>query len=126
MQKRDQVRARKVFDHIKPLENDPMGKLYGSLALAAPILIRTAGLLPAIAFYKAKNKPHHQKLLANLEAELKSLNILADDSTLHAHLLDCDLNRYIRLTREVLILCRWHKRYAQSVLKVEPGEDGNE
>ncbi len=121
MQTRDQLRAQKVYEHILLLQKEDSGKKYGSLVLSAPTLIRTAGLLQAVAFYKAKNDPHHRKFLENLQTELFELKVLQKGTDLHEHLMKCDLTEYMRLTHEVLGLCQWHKRFAQSVLKVEPG-----
>lgn len=122
---RDQIRAAMVFEHVRPLENKVIRKDYGSVANNAPTLIRTAGLLQALAFYEAKGKEHHVLLLQNLETELRELGILPGDAALRSFVMNCDLVAYMRLTQEVLALCQWHKRFAQSVLKVEPGEEGS-
>jgi CRISPR-associated protein Cmr5 len=106
------------------MENEPIRKNYGAIANNAPTLVRSAGLLQALAFYEAKGEEHHVRLLQNLETELRELGILPADATLRTFVMNCDLVTYMRLTQEVLALCQWHKRFAQSVLKVEPGEEG--
>lgn len=124
MQTRDQKRAAMVFARIQPLATEgKLGKKYGALALNAPTLIRTAGLAQAVAFYEAKNEPHHKRFLQHLEDELREIQVLPNGDGLRHHAVNCDLTTYMRLTRETLALCQWHKRFSQSVLKVEPGGD---
>jgi CRISPR-associated protein Cmr5 len=121
---RDQKRAELVFPNVKKLEGDKLAKKYGAIALSAATLIRTAGLIQAVAFFEAKGKAHHEKLMAHLREELESLGVLPTGQGLREFAASCDLLAYMRLTRETIALCQWHKRFAQSVLKVEPGEDG--
>jgi CRISPR-associated protein Cmr5 len=120
---RDQKRAELVFPKVRELEGGNLAKKYGAVALSAATLIRTAGLVQAIAFYEAKDKDHHKKLLEHLKAELNDLGVLPTGRGLREYAASCDLLTYMRLTRETIALCQWHKRFAQSVLKVEPGED---
>lgn len=121
----DQKRAAIVFKHVKDVERDTeVAKKYGSLALSAPTLIRTAGLVQALAFYEAKGKDHHLKLLDHWTQELKNLGILPkgkENLREYAASDSCGLVEYMRLTREVLALSQWHRRFAQSVLKAKTG-----
>lgn len=116
-----------VFKHVKAIEKDTkQAQKYGSLALAAPTLIRTAGLVQALAFYEAKGKEHHRTLLNNWTEELKDLGVMpGDEKNLleYAASDSCGLVEYMRLTRELLSLSQWHRRFAQSVLKAETGGD---
>jgi CRISPR-associated protein Cmr5 len=120
---RDQKRAELVFPKVQELEGENLAKTYGAVALSAATLIRTAGLVQAIAFYEAKGKDHHNIFLEHLKAELNDLGVLPAGQGLRQYAASCDLLAYMRLTRETIALCQWHKRFAQSVLKVEPGED---
>ncbi len=134
----DQRRSQLVFKHVMGVKEEEKdgGKAYGRVAVAAPTLIRRAGLMQALAFFEAKGassgeqddasesrKPfcalvHHwlEELLAleRLPSEVRSLRARAEV---------CELVDYMRLTREVLALAQWHRRFAQSVLKVEPSEE---
>jgi len=120
---RDQRRAGLVFENVRHVEGAPIHKKYGALCLSAATLVRTAGLVQALAFYKAKNEAHHQRLLDHLETELRDIGMLAGDSDLLNQVIQSDLVAYMRLTQETIALCQWHKRFAQSVLKAEPGEE---
>lgn len=124
----DQKRAGIVFKHVMEIkakkDDAELAEKYGSLALAAPTLIRTAGLVQALAFYEAKGKEHHLTLITNWTRELKYLDVILEDKN---NLLEyvasdsCGLVEYMRLSREVLALSQWHRRFAQSVLKAETG-----
>jgi len=128
---RDQKRAEIVFKHIQEIldlskteECQGIKQKYGSLVISAPTLIRTAGLMQTLAFYEAKNDEHHKILLKNLYNELKELKIIASDAKeLNNYIRsECGLIEYMRLTKEILSIFQWHRRFAQSVLKVKLGE----
>ncbi len=122
IQTRDQIRAQLVFEAIKAIEpNEALSQDYGTLALTAPTLIRTSGLVQTLAFYKAKGKEHHEQFINHLNQELKSINMLPENADLFDFVINCNLVEYMRLTYETLALCQWHKRFAQSVLKAETG-----
>ena len=121
-----QERAAIVFKHVKALERDTeQAQRYGSLALAAPTLIRTAGLVQALAFYEAKGKQkeYYTTLVNNWTEELKGRKIIPENTkNLREYAASsCSLVEYMRLTREVLALSQWHRRFAQSILKAEIG-----
>ena len=125
-----QERAAIVFKHVKALERDTeQAQRYGSLALAAPTLIRTAGLVQALAFYEAKGqqkqkaKEHYTTLVDNWTEELKARKIIPENTkNLREYAAcSCSLVEYMRLTREILALSQWHRRFAQSILKAETG-----
>lgn len=132
----DQRRSRYVFEHIAAIKGESYDLDYGRLALGAPTLIRRAGLMQALAFYEAKggvgcdagpDRPQKQQygvLLGHWLSELKDLErVPAGVDSLRSHAEGLDLVPYMLLTRELLALAQWHRRFAQSVLKVEPGDD---
>ena len=126
----NQERAAIVFKHVKALEGDTeQAQRYGSLALAAPTLIRSAGLVQALAFYEAKGnqkeKEYYTTLINNWTEELKGRKIIPEDTkNLREYAASsCSLVEYMRLTREILALSQWHRRFAQSILKAETGGD---
>lgn len=123
LQTRDQRRASLVYEHTRSIENAPFAKKYGSLVLASATMFRQCGLVQAIAFYEAKAEEHHKKFVDHLQHELTVLGSLSSGKGLRDHAMHCDLAAYMRLTREALALCQWHKRFAQSILKVQPGEE---
>jgi len=125
---REQLRAQIAYDAVKKLEGEDAAKDYGSMALRFPALLRSAGLVQALAFVHSRGNEGHKRFIHDFaEALLK----LGDKSYSHDTLFydtyfkeaqSAELPQYIRMTREALALADWFKRFAQSVLKAEPGE----
>lgn len=124
---REQRYARAVYHQIKPLIDKPEQerKAYGSLAHKLPVLIRASGLAQALAFVRARNKEGtpQQRLLADLEAVLRTNGVLAGSDDLVTRSREADFEEYMRLTEAALQALLWFKRFAQSELKVEPGTE---
>ncbi|MBI5962258.1 MAG: type III-B CRISPR module-associated protein Cmr5 [Chloroflexi bacterium] len=108
------------FAKHNPGDDNVERKLYGGLAYRLPILIRSAGLAQALAFAdaRAESQPSIKQLLEDL-----SQIVVEDHKTIF---LDKSRNsnnlEYIRLTRKSILALSWFKRFAQSILKVEPTE----
>lgn len=128
MQTRDQKLALAVYERVlaidteerkKPEKERTTYKPYGSMAHKLPILIRTAGLAQALAFVEARGKEPHKMLLKDLAAVVGNPNLVADSRKAH-------LGEYMRLTQHTLAALLWFKRYAQSVLGVQQGEEPEE
>jgi CRISPR-associated protein Cmr5 len=124
IQTRDQKYAVDAYNQVKAILND--GKLsndkYGSMAHKLPILIRTAGLAQAFAYVQARGKPEHKRLLNDLALTLnkQSREVLAEAA------MNAQLSEYIYLTQQALAALLWYKRFAQSVLDVQPGTKESE
>ncbi len=113
-----------------PDKDDPVRKAYGSLCHNFPPFVRTCGLCQAVAFSVDKasaadseNKDDQSRGMAHrllLEHVAKVLNIPSRDDLLD-HLLSANLEEYMLLTRQVLSSWVYFKRFARSILKVEPG-----
>ena len=98
--------------------NNGVDKEFVSLASGAPALIMSNGLMQTLAFYKAKGKSHHKKLL---EAVLRWLGRpggpLAgaqsfEDAMEKLHGSDPDL--YLRATEEALEVLKWIRQFAKA------------
>jgi CRISPR-associated protein Cmr5 len=87
------------------------------------VLIRTAGLAQALGFLDAKSSEEMNKRLLNDLADTlgKSRNQLLEESRGDAAQ---SLGDYLRLTQDALAALLWYKRFAQSVLDVDAGEQG--
>lgn len=103
-------------------------KKYGSMAHKLPALIRTAGLAQALQFIETRAKTDdapEKKLLTHLAQALGFKD--GDGMTAKERLLEKSriehLGGYMRLTQQSLAALLWYKRFAQSVLNVEAGED---
>jgi CRISPR-associated protein Cmr5 len=124
IQTRDQEYAVDAFNQVKTVKSLPKierGR-YGSMAHKLPILIRTAGLAQALAFVNARGKPEHKRLLNDLAHTLKQQN----RENLAETAMNAALSEYIYLTQQALAALLWYKRFAQSVLDVQPGTEESE
>ena len=126
MQTLQQDYAQKVYDKVesfgqKHAEDTPERKQYGSMAHKFPVLVRQAGLIQALVFVRTRNKKAHKLLLEDVS------QIVAGQSA-DEFIADCrkaELMEYMWLTRQTLNVLEWFKRFAQSVLDVDPGEQGD-
>ncbi|MBV8857229.1 MAG: type III-B CRISPR module-associated protein Cmr5 [Acidobacteria bacterium] len=128
----DQKFAVTSFEQIKAdvvsRGDGPYQKKYGSMAHKLPVLIRTAGLAQALQFVEARTKSDdapEKKLLTHLAQALGFTD--GDGMSARERLLEKSrtegLGAYMRLTQQSLAALLWYKRFAQSVLNVEAGED---
>ena len=109
----------RIQDVKKSYPDEKKQKEYGALALKLPVLVRQAGLIQALAFVAARQRdPHKQRILDDL-ARVIGLN--SGDKLLQ-RAREAHLSEYMLLTQQVLWALEWFKRFAQSELKVEPGE----
>ena len=92
-------------------------KQYGAAAHKLPVLIRTAGLAQALGFFEARGSEAAKRLLRDLGETLGRPSLFADSR-------GAELAAYIHLTRQALDALLWYKRFAQSVLQVEGGDEG--
>lgn len=151
MQTREQRFARAALYRVEQVveRRDPtFANLYGGLSHKIPVLILSSGLAQALSFMYARGpvqakgtKPsvpgatsaHHQLLmdlawvLAVAEGEFpadpaRTLPLPAPDALLRK-VQEASLTDYMRMTRLTVQALVWFKRYAQSVLEVEPGDD---
>lgn len=135
MQTRDQRLAFAIYERIlafaTPNLSSKRRKQYGSMAHKLPILIRTAGLSQALAFVEARHRekegkaPPQLKLLRDLEDVLRKEKML-EGANLFAVARQAEIGEYMRLTHHTMAALLWFKRYAQSVLGVQQGEDADE
>ncbi len=124
MQSREQEMAAAVYAKVAAYRDDTQKdseqrNKYGGTAQSLPVLVRTAGLVQALAFvHSRKGEPYHH-FLTDLAAVLGAPDaeaLLADSRT-------ANLAAYIYLTERTLLALKWFKRFAQSVLEVEATAD---
>lgn len=124
IQTRDQEYAIHAYNRVKTIKSlsKTARDYYGSMAHKLPILIRTAGLAQALAFVNARGKEEHKRLLNDLALTLdkQSREALVETA------MDAELSEYIYLTQQALAALLWYKRFAQSVLNVQPGDKGDD
>lgn len=113
-------------DVYKQIRDDVSGKdeayrdAYGSMAFKLPVLIRSAGLAQALAFVEARGRAEHNDLLDHLAKAVLN-DPSANGELLATRSRDADdLGEYVYLTHEVMAALVWYKRFAQSVLDVDP------
>jgi CRISPR-associated protein Cmr5 len=121
MKTMEQEFAEKVYQTIKAREGKPDVRQYGSVAHKLPILIRTAGLAEGLAFAESRGKAPINDLMDDL-AQVVSGQSRGD---LVSQSRTADMQDYIHLTRSTMLALKWFKRFAQSVLGVDPAEEGD-
>lgn len=123
MSTRDQKFAKIIYGQVKEIakRSQVEQNKYGSMAHKLPILIRTAGLVQALAFVEARTEDVQKELLSHIATTigLESREILLERSR------TTSLEAYMRLTQQVLASLLWYKRFAQSVLGVEAGDEAD-
>ncbi len=111
-----------AFGNQYPNKEQTERAQYGGMAHKLPILIRTAGLAEAVAFVESRGKAGHTALLEDLAQVVANKNMkdfAADSRTF-------EMQDYVYLTRRAMLALKWFKRFAQSVLEVEPTQDEGE
>jgi CRISPR-associated protein Cmr5 len=122
MQTRDQKLAAKIFKQVQDeVENKDFAKSYGATAHKLPVLVRAAGLAQALAFVDARGKKPQHLLLDHLAKTVCGANAKRDELLKRSR--EDELEKYLHLTQQVMDALLWYKRFAQSVLKVEPGTE---
>ena len=95
---------------------------YGGLCHTFPVLLRTCGLCQTLAFLQAKGKPHHQQIVKNAEELLLKEQLLRPGKSILDAVRLMPMVEYVMATRLLLQGWIFYKRFAESVLKVKPGE----
>ena len=125
MKTREQTYAAQAYRQVYEVlgEDKAYRDAYGSMAHRLPVLVHQAGLVQALAFVEARGKPEHKKLLDHLaEVVLDG----GTKETLLARSRNDDMMAYMHLTEKVLAALAWYKRFAQSILDVDPTAEGGE
>lgn len=119
---REQARGDRAFQHIQTLSKGEEAERYGQYAHKLPILIRQAGLAQALTFAHAKKAT---RLIEHLADQLHSAGLLESKGAeaLMSAARTADLMRYQRLSREVMACLSWYKRFVESVLGIDAGEE---
>jgi len=123
MQTIQQKYAQKIYGQVNDFAEANLGKdnvvrrEYGSMAHKLPVLVRQAGLIQALAYVDTRGKDSQKVLLEHLAQTLGfTRKILLEEAR------NASLPKYMLLTRQTLWALEWYKRFAQSILGVEPGE----
>jgi CRISPR-associated protein Cmr5 len=118
MQTLDQQYSATVYEQVLEIKKESEYKKYGVMAHKLPILIHTAGLAQALEFVHSRGEPIQKRLLEHLAITIGQ----HDTNTLLNTLRNGTLSEYMRLTRQVLAALLWYKRFAQSILEIDPTE----
>ncbi len=111
------------FDKAHSGKEDKARKEYGSMAHKLPVLVRQAGLVQALVFVatRGKGKDSQKEFLEHL-AQTMGAGSFGD---LLDQVRTAPLVEYMLLTRQTLWALEWYKRFAQSVLGIDPTEEGD-
>jgi CRISPR type III-B/RAMP module-associated protein Cmr5 len=132
---RQQRLMQTALDHVDEVKGKGEGvrSFYGGLCHRLPVLIRTCGLCAALAFVHSKSQDRsgdgrseaHRLLLEHCRAILKNHAGLGIGNGSGRELINTvqglDVRGYVLAQRVLLEALVFHKRFAESVLGVEPG-----
>lgn len=120
---RTQQIADLTFPLVSAVAQTQQRKKYRSAACEAGSLVRTSGLLAAVAHWLAKGskvaEAHWLILADHLRLTLQRLGLLSPSDTLDtlpAILRDCDNATYFTLTRQTLFVLTWLKRQSEVLI----------
>lgn len=114
---------------VKELPNPKVRDEFLSLVRSFPVLVKTAGLMQALAFLHSKAKYQQNGEQGDVNAHALLLNNLSQSviggpgeqpDGQNSLLLKCwtePLSEYMRLTRESLEALLWYKRFSEALLK---------
>ena len=125
---RTHVVATAAYECVSAHKDDTRKKEYRALAHSLPGMILQNGLAQATGFLLAKGKDEHRALLDDLNDVLRLAKASGaeDGPALHRLVIDADLARTMRLTRQSLQASGWIKRYAQGLLGEREQSDQDE
>jgi|SRR5579883_1795717 len=120
MQTRDQKYAVDVFEKVTKTKEHGKDfyQGYGAMAHKLPVLIRTGGLMQALAYVDARGKDSQKQLLQDLARTVEQ----ADAASLLRRAREAGISEYMLLTQQVQDALLWYKRFAQSVLDVDASD----
>ncbi len=123
--------AADVYERVKSIRdnhNEEYHQKYGTMAHKMPVLVHTAGLMQALAFVQAKGTKNEawKQFLNDLAQTLQFSQPEYDGEELLQDAQKAPIGEYILLTRRVSNALLWYKRFAESILKVEPGNEDEE
>jgi len=132
---RQQRLMQTALDHVDEVKGKGEGvrSFYGGLCHRLPVLIRTCGLCAALAFVHSKSQGEsgdgrreaHRLLLEHCGAILSDHAGLGIGNGSGRELINTvqglDVRGYVLAQRVLLEALVFHKRFAESVLGVEPG-----
>lgn len=92
---------------------------YANLAKAAPALVMGNGLMQTLAFYQAKGKEHHKKLLEDILFWLNQRRLCGSSQFEQAmnELAAMSSERYLQATQEALAILKWIRQFAAALEK---------
>lgn len=124
---RDHRRAILAEQHVRAVSEgeEAKAKAYGAICMKLPILVHQAGLAPALHHVAQLSKTEKREILDHLAAQLREGGLLRDTTRegLLRHAREADTPGLLATTREVQRCLQWYRRFAKTIIKVEPGED---
>ncbi|PKN90893.1 MAG: type III-B CRISPR module-associated protein Cmr5 [Chloroflexi bacterium HGW-Chloroflexi-6] len=126
MQTLEQKYAEQVYSKVQALiraypdEKHAARTEYGSMAHKLPVLIRTSGLVQSLAFADSRGK---DVSVGQLLQDLAQVIGFENKDLLIQQSREAENQAYIKLTHDSILALTWFKRFAQSILKVEPTDE---
>ena len=121
---RQQERAHIAFKHVSDHEGKTSAKKYGVHCMKTPTLLKTAGLVQTLEFLATRRDDEAKGFLKDLAAQLFRVDTRIDSAAaLRTRAREAELQEYLLLSRELDACLIWYRRFAQSILKVDPTDE---
>ncbi len=108
----------------KRRKNEKARKNYGSLCHSFPVLVLRDGLCQTLSFYEAKKKERDDQFDLALRHIREILGLQTADGDASFQVAQFPIDRYMRETTRLLDAWIYHKRFAESILKVGSATEG--
>lgn len=120
---RQQAWAGGAFRRVREQAQTPSEKKYATLCMKLPSLLKQGGLVQTLAFLNSRDDLG--RVLCDHIAEIYGIQREGKDAAgtvLQTRAHQAPLAAYLAMTREVIALSLWFRRFAQSELKAEDQE----
>lgn len=111
-------------DERKRKDKEKVRKAYGSLCHSFPVLVLRDGLCQTLGFCEAKKEARNDQFDLVLQHVRAILGIDAAAGDASLQVAQFPIDRYMRETTRLLDAWVYHKRFAESILKVSSATEG--
>lgn len=122
MRTREQEWAQSAYERVRNRDRENKDKgwrdKYLSLARGFPQLVKTSGFAHAIAFVLSRDEKAYNDFLQDVAATLRFKSV----SQLEEQARTASLPEYTRLTRQVLGVSQWYRRYVDIFFGKDSGD----
>ena len=131
MRSKSQIYSQKVFSTIKTYidgAGDEHAKSYKTVIKGSAGLMRNCGLIQTLAFWAHKDEPAHRAILLQLATVSPELDFIPKGAknadAFRGMVENLSMPDYMKLSREILTLMCWFRRYVDVLIEGEAEDHG--